>query len=74
LTYFNINQFLPGMYIKSFVSSLWQYYSSDMLWILLQQLTTFIIIGSLSSMIALSRFLKLFYSPAQLLTNNRKKV
>lgn len=73
LLYFNINQFLPGVYIKSFVTSLWQYYAHDILWITLQQLITFILIGALSSIFALSRFLKLFYSPADLLTNIRPK-
>jgi cell division transport system permease protein len=74
ITYFNIHQLLPGIYIKSFISSLWNYYSKDILWIFMQQIITFMIIGVLSSMIALSRFLKLFYSPTQLLTNNREKV
>jgi cell division transport system permease protein len=72
LTYFNINQFLPGAYIKSFITSLWQYYSTDMIWIIIQQLGTFIIIGALSSMIALSRFLRLFSSSHAITTSAKR--
>lgn len=68
IVYFNINQFVPGLYLKSFITSLWQFYKTGLFGIFLQQAATFLLIGIISSLIALGRFLKIFFSPSDLLT------
>lgn len=72
LIYLNLNQILPSAYLKSYITNLWQFYTYDFGWIFLQQIITFILIGSLSSVIALSRFLKIFHSPKELIPQSAK--
>lgn len=67
LMYFNIGQLLSGAYIKSFVTSLWQYYNQQIVVITLQQILTFTLLGIFSSLIALARFVNLIPVPSRFL-------
>lgn len=55
--YFNVNLLLPGLYIQSFIESLWKYYNATIILIVSKQLLMFVLIGVCGSLLALSPFL-----------------
>ncbi len=58
-----INQFLPSVYLRSFATSLWDYYKNNAGSLLGQQISVFLVIGAASSTIALMRFMSFFFLP-----------